>query len=213
MRTDFYVYLHKDKLGHIFYVGKGTGRRAWSAERHIVWQRYVERRLGGSYTVEVLRDGMTEADALVMEEELISKYGERLINWVNPARAFDYDAITEYHKLRDANRQFVLATKELEKDDTELAIGRYMLAMERMKGYEAMTLETGLVAEMGAGPDWGDPAILDRLVMCLIKVGRYTEAILESEQYFREFPSVLTLGIGKKIQKRIEKLREKAPLQ
>lgn len=30
----FYVYAHEDKSGNIFYVGKGTGRRAWSPDRH-----------------------------------------------------------------------------------------------------------------------------------------------------------------------------------
>ena len=29
----YYVYAHLDSSGQIFYVGKGTGRRAWSTDR------------------------------------------------------------------------------------------------------------------------------------------------------------------------------------
>ena len=53
-RRDFYVYVHRDLEGNIFYVGKGCGQRAMSTDRHPVWTRYVEERLAGKYNVEVL---------------------------------------------------------------------------------------------------------------------------------------------------------------
>ena len=38
---DFYVYVHKKKSnGEVFYVGKGSGKRAWSSfGRNEIWQR------------------------------------------------------------------------------------------------------------------------------------------------------------------------------
>ena len=36
-----YVYGHVDANGVLFYVGNGTGRRAWSDDRHHLWHRYV----------------------------------------------------------------------------------------------------------------------------------------------------------------------------
>ena len=42
---EFYVYAHRDNKGAIFYIGKGTGKRAWSQDRHPVWHRYVKERL------------------------------------------------------------------------------------------------------------------------------------------------------------------------
>ena len=92
------------------------------------------------------------------------------------------------------------------------AVKRYRKALEVMREYEAITTERGLVAEMNVGPNWGDPNILDRLMICLMKTNRTAEAIREAEKYFVEFPPALNLAIGKRIKARMEKLREKLHL-
>jgi hypothetical protein len=60
----FYVYVHRNPSGQIFYVGKGTGRRAWSDQRHSVWHKYVQERCGGTYTVQIVsyHEGSDEAE-------------------------------------------------------------------------------------------------------------------------------------------------------
>ncbi|TXI47643.1 MAG: hypothetical protein E6Q50_13280 [Lysobacter sp.] len=209
-RKDFYVYFHRDRAGDIFYVGKGTGRRAWSLDRHAAWKKYVAERLAGYYSVEIHADGLTEQEAEELEDSLINHYGKQLINWINYGRDFDYTAIDLYHKLRNANRAYVADTRLLESTDASQAVVQYRQALVDMRKYEAMTLERGLVAEMGVGPNWGDPNILDRLTICLIKLGRFNEAIEEADRYFSSFPSALKLAIGKRIITRINKLREKA---
>lgn len=42
---DFYVYVHKKKTnGEVFYVGKGSGKRAWSAfGRNSLWKRTADK--------------------------------------------------------------------------------------------------------------------------------------------------------------------------
>lgn len=210
MSRDYYVYFHRDDAGNIFYIGKGTGRRAWSTSRHPVWQKYVSDRLSGQYTVEIYKDEMTEDEAETMESELITEYGEQLVNWINPGRQFDYQALEEYHKLRNANRRFVEETKAIEASNPSAAIERYRAALLKMREYESMTLERGLVADLGVGPDWGDPNILNRLTICLQKLGRYSEMVEETDQYFAQFPSAKGMTIGKQIVKRIEKIRDKA---
>jgi hypothetical protein len=207
MRKDFYVYFHRDHFGHVFYVGKGTGRRAWSLDRHPAWNKYVAERLNGEYRVEVYRDGLTEEEADELESSLISEHGKKLINWINPGRAFDYQALERYHKLRDENRRFVAEARPLEQTDPAEAVMRYSQALEAMREYEAITTERGLVAEMGVGPNWGDPNILDRLTLCLIRLNRLEDAIAEAERYFADFPSVLNLAVGKRIKTRIDKYR------
>lgn len=209
MRKDFYVYFHKDQQGSIFYVGKGTKDRAWSKDRHLVWERYVSDRLNGQFNVEIHRDGLTEPEAEELEDELISEYGAQLINWINPGRNFDFSALEKYHQLRDANRKYISETKCLEKTDTDESVKRYRAALNAMREYESMTLERGLVAEMGVGPDWGDPNILNRLTICLVALGRVKEAIDEAERYFSEFPSALNLTMGRQIDARIQKLKLK----
>lgn len=76
MRQDFYVYVHRDTAGNLFYVGKGTGQRAWSKSRHKIWHKYVDDRLGGRYEVEIYRDNLSEIEAERIEEDLIERYGK-----------------------------------------------------------------------------------------------------------------------------------------
>lgn len=208
-RNNFYVYFHLDKDGNIFYVGKGTGKRAWSKDRHEVWNKYVDQRLNGEYEVKIHKDGLTEEQAESLEDELIAEHGEKLVNWINPKRDFDYDAIAKFHRLRDENRLFVEETRKIEVDEPEKAVEHYRQALQKMIEYESLTLERGLVAELGAGPDWGDPNILDRLTLSLIKIGRGEEAIEETHKYFNMFPSAQNLKIGKRIKARVDKLQAK----
>jgi len=212
MRRDFYVYFHKDRSDRIFYIGKGTGRRAWSTRRHVLWKKYVTERLNGKYYVEIHREGLTESEAEELECSLINKYGYHLVNWVNFGREFDYEGLDRFHKLRNKNLRWVDETRPFEKTDLPQAVARYRKALISMREYEAIETERGLVAEMGGSRPWGDWIILDRLTLCLIKLGRIREAIDEAEKYFADFPSLLELAAGKRIQARIEKQRKKVAM-
>jgi hypothetical protein len=209
MRKDFYVYFHRDARGQVFYAGKGTGQRAWSMDRHPAWTKYVTERLNGVYKVEIYRGGLTESEAEDLESTLIAQHGKQLINWINPGRQFDYQGVERYHKLRNENLQFVAETHALERVDPATAVSRYRQALSAMREYEAITLERGLVAEMGVGPNWGDPNILDRLTLCLIRLGQIEAAIEEAGKYFADFPMAANLAVGKRIRARVEKLRRK----
>ena len=208
-RSDYYVYFHRDMAGNIFYIGKGTKRRADSLDRHPAWKKYVTERLLDQYIVEIHADGLTEEYAEELEWSLICQYGEQLINWINPGRAFDYQALEQFHALRDKNRAFVAATKQYETTDLPLAVERYLLALEAMRKYESITLERGLVAEMSVGPNWGEPNILDRLTLCLSKLGRLEEAIDVTNNYFKDFPSAANMAVGKRISARIAKIQSR----
>lgn len=207
--SEFYVYLHRDDAGNIFYVGKGTGRRAWSGQRHAVWHKYVTDRLGGHYNIEIYRDGLSEEAAESLEGELIAQFGEQIVNWINPGRQFDFEALEQYHQLRDANRRFIEETKALESTNLASAVERYLTAMDCMRNYESMTLERGLIADLAIGPDWGDPNILNRLTLCLYKLGLYQKLIAEADRYFSDFPTALTTGVGKQVLARVKKARSK----
>lgn len=70
--SGFYVYLHrKASDGSIFYVGKGTGRRAWAREnRSFRWSRISGK---NGVLVAVVQESMTEDDAFILECWLIAK--------------------------------------------------------------------------------------------------------------------------------------------
>lgn len=201
---EFYVYAHRDNKGAIFYIGKGTGRRAWSEDRHLVWHRYVKERLNGSYSVEILENGLTEDEAETREGELIAKFGPRLVNWQNSGRGFDYAALEQYHALRGANLLFIASTRPLEDSDLNTAIDRYRQALKNLRAYEGLMVETGIVAELSCDLKIGDLNILDRLTLCLVRSGRSVEARAEVEQYFNDFPAARNMSKARRILKRVQ---------
>lgn len=72
----YYVYIHIDNdTTNVFYVGKGTGNRAFAEDaRNDIWNAYVSK-LNSGYTVEIVSDDLEEYEAYDLEIELIEEYG------------------------------------------------------------------------------------------------------------------------------------------
>jgi hypothetical protein len=164
LRRNFYVYVHKDRNGNIFYVGKGTGKRAWSKDRDRIWHRYVKEKLGDQFEVEIVKNDLHEDEALVLEQETMLKYGDCLLNFDKPGEVVtiegqvhqigdftiqskitltggrtseaDLEMNERYWKLRNSNKEFVLDTKPFESTDLQTAVTRYGEALQRMREYE-----------------------------------------------------------------------------
>lgn len=78
-RTDFYVYLHcRAGDGTPFYVGKGRGPRSvLRSNRTAAWLAIAEH----GYVVHTYKSGLTEVEALQVEQELIRTIGrDKLVN-------------------------------------------------------------------------------------------------------------------------------------
>lgn len=74
--SDFYVYLHrKVTTNEVFYVGKGSGRRAYDKVARSTWWKKTVAKHG--YTVEIYMDNLQEWYALELEAELIAYYGRK----------------------------------------------------------------------------------------------------------------------------------------
>ena len=207
----FYVYFHRDSDGNIFYVGKGTGKRAWSKGGHNpLWRKYIEERLHGKYTVEIFKEGLIEQKAEELESELIDKYCDQTVNWMS-GRNKDYDALDRRNRLRKENLDSVKKTRSIEAIEPEKAVIKYREALEKMREYESIVYEKDtLISELTAGePSTGDWIILDRLTLCLVKSKRFSEAIEEAEKYLNDFPGLHHIKAGERIKKRIEIARQK----
>src|SRR5258708_30868023 len=79
--TDYYVYAHRAlsrrDRGEIFYIGKGRGKRAWSKDGRNPHWRAVVAKYG--YAVEMVMDGLTEAQAFELEKSLIVISGREVL--------------------------------------------------------------------------------------------------------------------------------------
>jgi hypothetical protein len=82
----FYVYGYRAE-GSIFYIGKGCGRRAWDKKGHAHprFHVFVTRLLSAPYTIEMLCEGLQEADAEELEQRLISCFQNQVVNWEHGA--------------------------------------------------------------------------------------------------------------------------------
>ena len=206
----YYVYAHVDSFGKIFYVGKGTNRRAWSKDRHRLWTRYVEPHLNGNYTVEILHDNLTSEEATLLEDEWMTYCESELVNWVNLLRDQDLDALTLINERRDANRWLIQRARALEKRDPEKAVEKYIEAIAAIPSYQTIKYERGLLGklmdeeaeELG---QFGEIEILDRLSMCLIELGRPKEAAEKADAYFIIYEGDLRRAATERIRKRIAK--------
>ena len=206
----FYVYGHYDAKGSLFYVGKGTGMRAWSMDRHDLWTRYVNKKLGGQFEVNIIADGMSSDEATEFETNLIAENGDTVVNWANMGRSTDYQLLDRYHALRNANRKFIQGTKAAEKTDLEAAVRNYKLAIEKTDGYAFMDVDHGLVGQLlkeecDESGRCGEPLALERLTMCLVKLGRVTEASEASAAYFLRYKRDLETQFAERVKVRIEK--------
>ena len=184
-----YVYAHLDATGKIFYIGKGVGRRAWSPDRHPLWHRYVGKHLEGHFQVRILRDNLSEQEAEEVEAAWIAQCSADLVNWVNMGRVTNLQALAQFHKLRDANRDLILQAKIIEKSNPEQAAIMYVQAIEAIKEYAFIDYEEGLVGQLLSEEDDefgknGEIEALDRLTMCLINLNRSAEAVQYTNNYF-----------------------------
>jgi hypothetical protein len=208
-----YVYAHVTANGKYFYIGKGTGDRAWSADsRHSLWYRYVRTRLKGEFSVLILQDNLSSEESEGLESEWIAQCSDTLVNWFNMGRATDLEALDKHNRLRDANRSLIQKAKAIEKCNLEQAAAMYVQAIESIRAYAFISYDKGLIgqlleeeaAEFGTS---GEIEAIDRLSMCLIKIGKPEDAARHADSYFALYRRDLHRPAVVRIAKRIEKAR------
>jgi len=74
MRSDYYVYAYLREDGSPYYVGKGTGRRAYQKSNRHKYVRVPEDRT----RIVFLSENITEEEALAEERRIISHYGRKI---------------------------------------------------------------------------------------------------------------------------------------
>jgi len=107
MKNKFYVYIHRRLSDNKpFYVGKGSGKRAWDfteTGRNLYWHR-VRNKHG--INVEIVFDNLTEEEAFQCEKDTILEFnyfGYALTNLTSGGEGSSGLAFTDQQRLNIAN--------------------------------------------------------------------------------------------------------------
>ena len=114
----YYVYVHRDKQGNTFYVGKGCGERAYHQNgRSTKWFEQAD----GGYWVEIIAQDLDESTALLVEMSLIKALNPGLSNSVQISEILDASSYLlkkveqNYTQIQKTNKKVHKLKKELAK--------------------------------------------------------------------------------------------------
>ena len=98
-KKEYYVYLHRDGLGRVFYVGKGKGKRAKTKNgRSVRWRRHVEKY---QFSIEFVSQEMTEACAHTLERITIARFGRiNLCNMTDGGEGTSGHIPSKQHRMK-----------------------------------------------------------------------------------------------------------------
>lgn len=98
----YYVYLHRTLCGKVFYVGKGTGYRVKEkGHRSKTWHKFAS----SGYTYQIVKDNISETEALELEEKLITIYKSSIVNKITNSKIkpLDFSFFNNYFYYNDAS--------------------------------------------------------------------------------------------------------------
>ncbi len=109
MHKQFYVYIHKKPDGMPFYVGKGTGNRAYQFSKRTQWHKNIVAKYGKENIIIELVQCVDEKSAFDLERIYIKQLRESGVELVNltdggeGASGLVRGSQTETHKKKNAN--------------------------------------------------------------------------------------------------------------
>lgn len=203
MSNQYYVYVHETLSGEVFYVGKGSGDRAWHKGRDLNWNLYVEKYLNNQYNVRIVLDKLSESQALTEEEILMEKYGDHLVNRQNMSRSLNMEALNARNGI-EIERKKAELNAEMAVDLNEKA-NFFIEALKYHKQSSNTIFENGLFGKLLAERPIGDIRLLDKAVRSLVAANRKEQAQSIFDQYFLDYPHDRELKKISSIEKVIER--------
>lgn len=208
----FYVYVHKDAKGTVFYVGKGTGSRAYSRDRPPEWIEYVSKKSGGNYSVEIVRNKISEEDALQIEDALMAEHGNTIINRQNMHSPYDSAKMLAYAEaMRIYSKRLQQAIDLTSAGKLDEAVVEYEAAYVRY--FDVIkNSDYDLGARQGLAStsfNFHPHALADSYTKAFAKAGRNSELVAFAERYFRDYGEPFNLT-EEALKKRMDKARGKS---
>jgi hypothetical protein len=116
----------------------------------------------------------------------------------------DYEAIAEYHRLNNANREMVKETRPIEQSNPTEAVSRYRMAVNALVDIQKLARSKQLV---GFEPNLTDAAPIERLTLCLVRMRQPDDATAELGKFVEAFPHLSDSTLIKRCRERIERVK------
>jgi hypothetical protein len=204
----FYVYRHRAPNGRVFYVGKGTGNRAWSKDRPPEHQQYVDRFCGGRYEVEVVRNGVSEDDALTLEDVLMQEHGATIINRQNLHAPYSSDRMQLYCGALQREAEALTRARSLRDvgyiDDAKQAFVEAYTQALLTREYSDYDQGARSLVDI---PFPAPTAIAHEYTVMLFKAGAYSEVVDFVDKFERDYGPHFTVQAQQAVLKRRERAR------
>jgi len=205
------VYVHKGNDGVVFYVGKGTGNRSHSKDRQPEWHWWVANKLAGQYTVAIMRENISDEDALTIEDALMKEHRNTIINRQNWHEPCDKEKMRAHGEAGRASTEHQRKAQALDKaGNLDAAIVEYQTAYEFYRVMSTVgNSSTGARAQLP--PDRYAPNTLcDAYSKCLVKAGNRAAVVELTERFFTDYGEVENETIMETgLRKRADKARKK----
>lgn len=207
----FYVYTHKDKDGVVFYVGKGTGKRAHSRDRSPEWIEYLDTKSDSRFTVEIVRDGISEQDAFEIEDAVMKIHGGTIVNRVNPHAPYDPTKLRAYCDAQKGYGESLKRATDFLKDKQ---FNEAILEFEAAYAHH-LEMVNNAVYDLGARSGLKSAAfnyhpssaLVNGYSMALEVKGRNRDLIVFAERYFKDYAPPYNKA-EETLRRRVEMARE-----
>ena len=118
----------------------------------------------------------------------------------------DVATAAHYRRMLNDNRNFVMETRPFEKSDLAEAVARYHRAIGTLIEARDLVAAKGLGAH-GYAFNQTDAAPIDRLTLCLIKIGKAEEAAEALDKFVEDFPHTREMTLITMARERVERAR------
>ena len=157
MHKQFYVYIHKKPDGTPFYVGKGTGNRAYQFSKRTQWHKNIVAKYRKENIIVQIINCISESQAFDLEKIYIKQFkidGIRIVNLTNGGEGCSgivRGKPTEEHKRKNGDaRRGKKQSEETKKKRSEALKGQKRLITPEWRAKIALSMKGKPSPRLGA---------------------------------------------------------------
>ena len=212
--SNYAILGHFNPQGECFYVWVAGEDDLEVPSNDSLWTLYTEDMLDGKYEIEVIKDDLTYTKAHALKERLLKKHAATAINRNNPARKPLVEEREQFDRLTAEIANLGAQGKQLEKTDSEGALGIYRQQLQCVEQQFELRIEEGLFGMVSCEMFKRTRCAqvlnpLNKITIILCKLKRVAEAESIFKSVLAKFPHARNSSKVEPIIQRINRAKSK----